>query len=257
MTEDAKPKILKAFCSSCGGERNCDVMGEYDKSFDDEVVWGRTTWRILACRGCENTFCQTNSIFSEDVDYGYDEAGEPIEIPNESLKYWPAPSKRPKPDWLDELYSVDEKYEKLITALNELYGALDADLPILSGIAVRMCFDIVAEALGISADLTFDQKISELVKAGRLGATAEQRIKTAVEAGHAATHRGWVPAPEDLTTLVDVLEAFIYDSIVEPGRKAEMDHRAGELLKRVPPKQKKKKKPHTVQKTPIAGSPAS
>jgi hypothetical protein len=241
MNVNTSPKILKAYCALCGGDRNCEVKSEHTSFFDDDMISSRTTWRILDCRGCDNVFCQTNSINSEDVDYDYDETGEGVEIPNETIKYWPAPSRRPRPDWLDEINLVNG-HQTLFVALNELYVALDTDLPILSGIAVRLCFETAAEALGVCDHLTFKEKIAELLDKGNLGATAKYRIDTAIQAGHAATHRAWAPAPEDLSTLVDILESFINDSIVEPGRKKDIDKRTDQLSKRVLPDPRKKPK---------------
>lgn len=238
--EDA---ITKAFCSSCGGERNCDILGSYCESYSDDEVWGRTDWRILKCRGCDMVFCQTVSVFSEDIDYEYDHNGEPTTSLIETKKYWPAPAKRKRPDWYDELHTIDSAHEKLIDPLGELYGALDVDLPMLSGIAVRSCFEIVAELLGVDPKFTFEQKLKTLVSNGKLGASAEVTISTAIEAGHAATHRGWVPEPEDLKTLVDILEAFIRDTLVEPARSKKLGDRAAKLKVKVPPDQRRRQKP--------------
>jgi hypothetical protein len=68
----AKPAkaIRKAECPRCGGPRNCEIRGRYEDRYDDDdsEFWGRTTWYILECRGCEHVFVQTASIHSEDID---------------------------------------------------------------------------------------------------------------------------------------------------------------------------------------------
>lgn len=245
MNDSAKEEtIAKAFCSSCEGERNCDILGSHRVFEDMGPVWGATTWRILRCRGCDEVFCQTVSVFSEDVSYEFDEHGEPTEVLDETKKYWPSRATRSKPDWYDELHGIEPAREKLNGPLDELYGALNADLPMLSGIAIRTCFEIVAELLGVDPKITFEEKLKVLVNNGKLGASAEATISTAIEAGHAATHRGWVPEPDDLTTLVDILEAFIRDTLIEPARQKRLGERAAKLKDKVPPNPRKRKFAH-------------
>ncbi|WP_400765478.1 DUF4145 domain-containing protein [Methylosinus sporium] len=252
MSESVKKEsIEKAYCSACKGERNCDVVGSHRVSWDGHHIWGHTDWRILRCRGCDEVFCQTVSICSDDIDFGHDEEGHQIATYIETKKYWPAPSKRKKPDWLDELQCIKVASERLVSPLNELYGALDADLPMLAGIAVRSCFEVVAEILGIESELTFQDKLKTLVAQEKLGASAETAISTAIEAGHAATHRGWTPEPDDLNTLVEILEAFIRDTLIEPARRLELHERAANLRERVPPKP-----PNPKKRTKAAQKPA-
>jgi hypothetical protein len=237
---DAPETVAKAYCSPCGGERNCDILGSHRVQEDSGPVWSSTNWRILRCRGCDEVFCQTVSVFSEDYDQGYDDDGQPYQRLNETKKYWPAPAKRTKPEWFDDLHRIESVREKLADPLAELYGALNADLPMLSGVAVRTCFELVAEHLGVDGKLPFKGKIAELVKLGKLGSSAEEAISTAVEAGHAATHRGWVPEPDDLKLLVDILESFIADTLIAPARAQRLGENAARLKKRVPPDHRRK-----------------
>lgn len=74
MTES---EIKKAHCANCKGSRNCDIRGEFDDGYSDEVVTGNTKWLILQCRGCETVFVQTVSTNSEDYDYAERQYGEP------------------------------------------------------------------------------------------------------------------------------------------------------------------------------------
>ena len=81
-----KVTVRKAHCAACGGHRYCDIQGEFLERYDDEDIWGRKTWYILQCRGCEAVFAQTVSINSEDYDQGYDRHGE------EWMEYTESPS---------------------------------------------------------------------------------------------------------------------------------------------------------------------
>ena len=76
MTDEANTdvQVRKAFCSNCGGERNCEVRGRHlQRGGDDDFQWHKD-WYILECRGCEHVFALTVSSNSEEYrnDYGPD-----------------------------------------------------------------------------------------------------------------------------------------------------------------------------------------
>ena len=236
MTEDAAaPQLLKAECSQCGGMRNCDVRGAHEVRYEDEHTWGRTTWRILQCRGCEHVFVQTNSIFSEDY--------EPTELEdgstNETLKYWPALSKRKMPEWMSSSGITVGNIGGLDPVLLELYTALDNDLHMLAGSGIRTAFDVASDLLGIDQGLTFGEKLDELVTMKLIGAVDKDRMAVLVDAGSAALHRGWRPTAEDLDAVMAVLEHFIFEAFVAPDRRRKLDEGAAKVKTKVPPRKKR------------------
>lgn len=240
----AKPPIRKATCSECGGERNCDIKGSHTVRYEDSAnpFWGETTWYILQCRGCDHVFAQKSSVNSEDVDQGYDHHGEEWTEYNETVDYWPALSKRKKPDWLGE-YAVEGIDGDLLTdALRELYTALDNDLLILATIGVRTCFDLASELLGVDPALTFAEKLDALVEANHIRQLDRERLAAAVEAGNASAHRGWKPTPADLDTMATVLEDFLHETFVRPHRRQKLDEAAAKVRGVVPPRLPRKKK---------------
>lgn len=210
--------IRKAMCSQCGGERNCDIKGSMVESWEDAggMVWGQTTWSILQCRGCEHVFCQTVKIFSEDYDHEWDtKAQEDVVVYDEIVAYWPAISKRKSPDWFQSTGFVGAD-ERLYDAMRELYVALDNDLIRLASAGVRTAFDIASELLGVNATLTFKEKLDELVVSSRINGVDRERLEALTEAGSASMHRGWLPTPSDLSTMVEILEHFVHRTFVAP-----------------------------------------
>jgi hypothetical protein len=134
-----------------------------------------------------------------------------------------------------------ENVDGLDAAMIELYGALDNDLRILAAIGIRTTYDIASELLGINAEMTFEKKLDALVTSGRIGKLDKARLEMVVDAGSASAHRGWQPLPEDLETMMDVLEHFIYESFVAPARKEKLDAKAAKVKKTVPPRGPKSK----------------
>lgn len=240
-TATAAPTIRKAECSNCGGPRNCDVRGHHDKRYWDEDFQASTEWFILECRGCENVFVETVDTNSEDYDKFYEEDGSTRIVYNETIKYWPALSKRPKPEWMTETGVEALDVEALDAAMLELYGALDNDLRMLAAIGIRTAYDIASELLGANPTLSFAQKLDSLVTSGRIGIADKDRLGTMVDAGSASAHRGWRPKADELNTIMDVLEHFIAEAFVAPGRRKKLDEGAAKLKKTVPERTKKAK----------------
>ena len=234
-------KIRKAECSKCGDMRNCEVRGHYEERYSDEHFQASTEWFILECRGCEYVFVQTVSTNSEDCNYYYEEDGSEAVMHAATVRYWPALSKRTKPEWMTEygIEAVDE--ESLGKAMLELYGALDNDLRMLAAIGIRTAYDIASELLGADPALTFAEKLDHLVTSGRIGITDKDRLETMVDAGTASVHRGWRPKADQLNIIMDVLEHFIHEAFAAPARRKKLDEGAAKLKETVPPRQKKGK----------------
>ena len=233
--------VTRSYCRACVGERNCEVKGFHRKSGEDDYVSWHTDWSILQCRGCDEVFCQTVSGNSESYFHYYDENGDEQTEADEKTSYWPAKSKRARPNWLDEYGSTFSAIEGLDGPLNELYIALDNDLTMLATIGVRTIFDVCSAALKVDVDISFEKKLQELVTLGKIGVAEKENLETLVEAGNASVHRGWLPNPKELNTIVDILEHFLNFSFVEPEKRKELDGRAKQLKTKVPMKQKNAK----------------
>jgi hypothetical protein len=123
----------------------------------------------------------------------------------------------------------------------ELYSALNNDLFILSGIGIRTTFDVASELLGVEPSKTFSEKLDRLVTQEHIGRVDRDRLETILEAGSASAHRGWQPRPDDLNTMMDILEHFISEAFIVPERKRRLDARAAEMRAKVPPRPRKKR----------------
>jgi hypothetical protein len=113
----------------------------------------------------------------------------------------------------------------------------------LSAIGIRTSFDVASELLGVDPNLSFDKKLKELVSLGKIGTVDSDRLSALIDAGSASAHRGWTPTPEDLSTMVDVLEHFVYEAFVGPARRKALDEKAKKLRTTVPTRTKVKKVP--------------
>ncbi len=237
MPTDEKLKPIKGHCPDCGSGKWADPVGHYNEYERDDQndIWASTDHRILKCRGCDKVYHQTDFIFSEDIDYQRDPStGEEVADYIHTIHYWPAPIKQVRPKWLNRVPTVDMDLYKL---LNEVYSALDVDLAVLAAIGIRTTFDRGSELLGVDPSLPFSKKLDELVKLGATGATERDALSVMTDAGSASAHRGWRPTPEQLDTMMQIIEAFVHRNFI-----LRTDVTA---LKNAVPAKLSKKAPHT------------
>lgn len=242
-TESRIGTKLKAYCSNCGGQRNCEIKGhhaERGEDADGAYEW-HTDWYLLVCCGCEHVFAQSVSTNSEEYYQEYDRNGDVITIHDEVIKSWPARAKRPRPDWFQHgtVETSLENTHALDASLSELYGALDHDLNVLAAIGVRTSFDIAAEILGVDPDKIFRKKLDEMVAKNLIRDIEREHLDILVDAGSASAHRGWKPSLDDLNTLMETLESFIYSAFVLPAKREAAAAEIAKVKAKVPRKKTK------------------
>jgi hypothetical protein len=123
-----EPETKKAMCAVCAGMRNCAIRGNTTEQWEAAggLVWGKTDWFILQCRGCDHIFCQTVKVFSEDYQHEWDDAmQEDVVVYDETVAYWPAILNRKPPEWFSSGNLPIENSSMLEEALRELYVGLN------------------------------------------------------------------------------------------------------------------------------------
>lgn len=231
MTEESR---RKGHCPKCGPDRHSDIVAEYRDKFDieDTCIWGVTDYRILRCRGCDSVYYQCCEVFSENKDYRWNpETGKDEQYYPEKITNWPVPTKRDAPGWTGRLQFT---YDRLSDLLDDVYGCLNADLPIPAAIAARTTFDAASELLEIDPAISFAEKLDALQAQGHIGGGERQALEVLTDAGGAAAHRGWKPKPAQLDTVVSILEAFLHRTFV-------LTAEAAALKADIPPKPPRKK----------------
>src|SRR5689334_16814501 len=102
MPESRIGEKLRAFCSNCKGERNCEIKGHHRESGSDgHFDWWRN-WYLLVCCGCDHIFAQ--SVYSDSESsypVGYDHNGNVEYHTDLQIRRWPAAFKRDRPNWLE------------------------------------------------------------------------------------------------------------------------------------------------------------
>jgi|ERR1035437_4695977 hypothetical protein len=225
-------RIIKGHCPNCGSGCKAHVRREWvvSSADEDDGTTASDTGMILECCGCERVYFRRDVYFSEWDTFGEDPVTGESQGGGVETTYWPAPITRQRPKWLDTIEKTDRDLGDL---LREMYVALDSDLRVLSAVAARTVFDRASELLRIDPAFRFQEKLESLRANGKISIDEEGILDVLVDAGSAAAHRGWRPKPEELNTMVDVVESFLHRSLV-------LGDGIAKLKASVPPKPKRK-----------------
>ena len=202
MDED-KLKIKKSHCNNCLQETKHFIIAERTNEGSEsaepsnpycpyEISW-RTTYRMLECCGCEDISMERIFYFSE-----WDDVEE---------EYYPPQISRAIPKWHEELPA------EWCSLFKEVYTALHADSRRLVLMGVRTLVDLyMNELLGDIGG--FAHKIKELEKKGLISKPNKEILEAALEAGHAAAHRGHLAKANEVNQVIDIIENLLQSYVL-------------------------------------------
>jgi hypothetical protein len=223
---------VRGQCPNCNANRKAEIVAE-DIVEEDGIVYGKSTYSILRCLGCDARYFRLAEVCSEDASPEIDdETGEVTWEMDERVTYWPSMSKiwsRPSWLWLE----FEFQYTDLAELLNELYSSLDHKLYTLATIGIRTVFDCASEILGVDSSQSFSEKLKELVAGNKIGGEEKEILSILADAGSAAAHRGWKPTEVEITDLMQALENFLQRSFV-------LKHKLRQIGKSIPHRNPKK-----------------
>ncbi|SMR70726.1 protein of unknown function [Aliiroseovarius halocynthiae] len=202
-------------CPNCGGPRKVDTRYEQLDYWEEghAAISGHEEYYVFQCRGCETVFFAQSSSCSEDYFHAYDpDTGDEELIWNYRSQFWPQVEDSTPPSWAGfELRRADETLADL---LDGIYNCTRNDMPIFAAIGCRTALDRVSELLGVDPSLGFSEKLEALRRNGYISGKQKGMLQILIDAGSAAAHRGWKPERQELSTMIEILEALIRDRFV-------------------------------------------
>lgn len=217
-------KSEKIICNSCNRVTNHEILFEKifrdDKTLIDDDgkysgdVWWITTYTLFVCRGCENVTLRKTYEWSE------------WEDGNCHVDFYPPRVSRNEPKWFIDL---PENFKLLA---EEIYVALHAGCRRLALMGSRTLLDLLLlEKVGDGG--SFADKLKKLEQLGLLSTKHKEILNTVLDAGSAATHRGYNPASDDLNAVVDIIENLLQLVYV-------LDVSSNELKHKIPQRKQRK-----------------
>lgn len=189
----ASKKPIWSYCNKCSGLTKHDCLSEKTESHSEyhdgwEYDWSKTS-RFIECRGCEEVTLRVDWWHSE-----YDASDD--------TDFYPPRISRPAPQWHKHL---PKDWQSL---LREIYAALHANSRRLAMMGARTIVDMyMSETVGDIGG--FAQKLTKLVTGGHLAMQDKEVLAVALEAGHAASHRGHLPSSSEISHVMDIVENLL------------------------------------------------
>jgi hypothetical protein len=188
---------LKSHCNKCLHTTNHFIVAERKKSGSDivnpnlnesyEIYWSET-FTMLECCGCESVSLKKEYYFSEWGDT--------------NVEYYPPQVSRQLPRWTQGL---PKEIEQLLL---EVYKALHADSKMLALMGARALVDLyLNEQLGDIGG--FAKKLKKLETDGLISKPNSEFLSAALEAGHAAAHRGYKASEIEVSQVIDIVENLL------------------------------------------------
>lgn len=208
------PEQRKAPCPECRKETRVSTLFEKITSWSTfrGQISGIEEYYVFECKGCEEIFFARSSGNSEDYFHYENEDGIYETEYNNRRLFWPSVAHTPTPAWAGfDLSSIDTTLWDL---MQNVYKAINNEMPVLAAIGMRTCFDRVSEILRVDTTLSFSEKLEELRKAGYINGKQKGFLEVLVDAGSAAAHRGWKPKQSQLAIMIEILEGLIRDQFI-------------------------------------------
>lgn len=204
---DDKTKIEKAHCNNCQHETNHWIRATHHEKGQHEewLIWWSNTFSVLQCCGCDEVRFQRAEQFSEDMDHQQTLSGEWEPYYPVKKSYYPPAKWRHPPRWASALLEKDEALSRIH---DEVYTAIQSDSRFLAGAGSRALIERVL-SYTVGEEGTFGARLRLLAQKGFIAGTDVETIETALEAGHASAHRGWIPSREAIETVMNIVENLI------------------------------------------------
>jgi hypothetical protein len=183
-------KIVHAPCSSCIRTTKHEVLFAKEVQKDEDEV---ETFAMISCCGCERISMSHATLVFEG---GFD------------ISYYPSPVSRKLPDWTAWLaYGLAKNKEEraLGALLMEIFQAVDGGQYRLAAMGIRALLE-QAMIFKVGDLATFDLKLDAFQKQGYISLIQRDAMRSTLDVGDAAMHRGFVPTEEDLSVALDVVE---------------------------------------------------
>lgn len=192
--------FISSFCNICQRDNKHKIVYclDRDRKEGDSQLPSiiNEKWQLLQCGGCDSI----KVYFVEDCT-DFKEVRE---------KHYPPRHFRSLPQWS---FQLPGQFQELI---QEIYTAFYAECLSLAAMGTRTLIDLMLlEMLGDVGG--FEAKLEEAVRQGLLTKEKIDTISSAVEAGHAASHRGYRPTKEQFDDVLEIVEHALKERYVLQG----------------------------------------
>jgi uncharacterized protein DUF4145 len=207
MSTTSQANMIRSHCNQCGGRTSHDLLHSqsvdhvYGSGEDLEFVT-RNEFQLLRCRGCEWVSMRHTEWFGG--------AGSESRV-----GHYPPLISRKKAQWIFQSWASGTIPGVTHSLLDEIYRALHTGSHRLAAMGVRSLIEnVMIEKVGDHGGFT--RNLSAFHSQAWISQKQQETLARIIDAGHAVTHRNFVPSVEDLNTLMDIAEVLIAGIYVHP-----------------------------------------
>lgn len=201
---------------------------ELSKHRIDRPGWVKL-YEMIECCGCEEVIFR---IRYWEEDWVQHDPVTDAEYMPEDVSYYPPVISRPKPSWFGDMNSQGAP---LASLLDEVYSAIHSGSFRLAAMGARAALDVAMnQTVGDVGG--FAQKLDALVEGALIVPNEKTILDAALDVGNAASHRGHKPKPEEMATVMDIVENLLRRIFVLPAQ-------ARKLRSKTPQRFRGRKKP--------------
>jgi len=185
-----RQEVIRSHCNRCNRETKHLIVAKREIKTDEyHEDYGPLSWidtyELVECAGCESVSMSHTNWFDQTDEY--------------ITSIYPPPAKRRKPHWF---YKLPPNIRSLLL---QVYQALDGNSRSLALMGTRAVLDMVLVQV-IGDQGLFPIKLDKLQKQGFIGEKNKEVLNTALDAGNAASHRGYMPSVDDMNGVMDIVE---------------------------------------------------
>jgi hypothetical protein len=201
---------MKAYCPNCKKQTNSDVLKEerIGSSGDDDYEWTEVHY-FLKCRGCD-TFSYAIATTTE-ADWD-PQTGECY------VTWKNYPSGNGARTEMEDWHSFPPK---LAAVYKEVVGAMNAQLPVLAGIGLRVLIEGICNEKGVPGK-DLKEKIDGLASAGVMAADQAALLHSHRFLGNVAAHEITAARPKELVAALEIAETVLKTLYILPELSAEI-----------------------------------
>ena len=205
MATKQKKSTIRIHCGECGRATNHKVLAERDvRAHPDEGYhWGIDHY-FCQCAGCDS-YCYAVAEWSED-DWN-PHTGE--------MEYrWKTyPRSKGDRQLIDDVYELPQKIRVIY---EEVIGAVNAQLPVLTAIGLRALIEAICRDRGVKAR-NLEKLIDGLSQNGILSPAQASILHSHRFLGNVAAHEIESAKPKELVAALEIAEAMLRTIYVLPG----------------------------------------
>jgi len=206
MSENVQ--MVRGMCPSCRGNRRAFILGQGNKQLVNKygLVANDVIGRLLECAGCEEIYFQ-KEVYRRAIDFETETEEEAGSFFGPEFQHWPSAGLRPFPTWANQLKQIEPD---LYEWLSDTYFSLDNGRYAIAAISIRTTIDLSLIKTGCPEGLRFVEKVSWAVEKQLILPSERNAFSTLIDAGSAATHRGWRADFDQIEKIVTQFEVFLH-----------------------------------------------